>query len=133
MPWLTTGTWLAIATPLLRDSYLEYREDEAELEMAREWGDPIKLVIAETRFGRARWFLMGSTLGFATGLGAVLRNLKMKGADRVTQGMTSVLSFLLIFMFLAFWRAKRQDRSIRRRVRRVRNRCEELERETDGR
>jgi hypothetical protein len=84
LSWLTTGTWLAIATLFLWDSYLEYRQDEAELKVAREWGDPIKVLIAETRFGRARWFLIGSSLGFATGVGAVLRNVKMKDADKAT-------------------------------------------------
>ncbi len=111
--WFTIAIWLAIATFLLRDSYLEYREDEVEPEVAREWGDPVKLLIAETRFGRARWFLVGSSLVFVTGIGDIFRNVKMKEVNRVSQGTTSVLSFLLIFMFLAFWRAKRQDRAIR--------------------
>ena len=129
--WLTTGIWLAIAAFLLRDSYLEYQDDKAELEVAREWGDPVKILIAENRLGRARWFLVGSSLGFTTGLGAVFRNVKIKDPSRAYQSMTSVLSFLLIFMFLAFWRAKRQDRQIRQRARRLRERNEELERE-DG-
>lgn len=111
--WVSTILWVLVAALGLVDGYLELRVTRKEYRFIGEFGNG-RTIVAKRRHIIAKWLCAFFTAALLVGLVGVVGNLLAPPKQLDTSLMSTLLRFGLVFAIFAAWRAKRNNRILRR-------------------
>lgn len=104
--WGTLLQWIVVGTLFFVDAVRVHWRMRSSYKAAQSFGNGRALVL-RYRMRISRWFMIGSAIGLAVGLGALFRAIALPQPPSTTRIFTAIITEGLIVMFFAFWRAKR--------------------------